>query len=60
MHWIWSLQRKISLKWISKIIPKTVSLKIFGISFQNWIANILFKVDFTLKSSFVFKVKQRT
>ena len=58
--WIWNLQRKISLKWISKIIPKTVSLKIFGISFQNWIANILFKVDFTLKSSFVFKVKQRT
>ena len=55
--WIWSLQRKISLKWISKIIQKIVPLKIFRIIFQNWISIILFKVDFTLKSNFVFKVK---
>ena len=58
--WIWSLQRKISLKWISKIIQKIVPLKIFRIIFQNWISIILFKLDFTLKSNFVFKVKQKT
>jgi len=55
--WIWSLQRKISLKWISKIIQKIVPFKIFRIIFQNWISIILFKVEFTLKSNFVFKVK---